>query len=103
MTLSCAVLWWLVLGIPLAWDKGMLSDASAPHTWIGVDFKVIAPGTARMELPSSFLEELLALLAPFCSERGHAPLADARRLVGKVARVASVETPRRVKSDGFLI
>ena len=36
------LLWWLCLGIPLAWSKGKVIDASHPYTWIGVRIKMFA-------------------------------------------------------------
>ena len=40
------LLWWLVLGVPLAWAKGTLVDATEFYSWIGVDFQMIPGGRA---------------------------------------------------------
>ena len=84
------VLWWLLLGVPLAWAKGQLLEADQSHTWIGVDFKMLPNGEASMKLPDKFVKELLELVAAFCSAKGHSARKDAMTLVGRAARVAHV-------------
>ena len=81
--------WWLVLGIPLSWEKGVMANAYSKHTWIGVEFRVLQPGCARMTVPRKFLNDLLSLLQSFI-EAPHAPFRDAQRLVGRVGRIAHV-------------
>jgi len=86
--LDMLMLWWLVIGMPLAWRKGTLSYHS--HAWIGVLYAPCGAAGVTMTLPPEYLAELLELLAPFCAERGTRPLKDAIRLVGKAGRVAHI-------------
>ena len=39
--LDVVLLWWLVLGLPLAWKKGALYKDSDTHIWIGVNYQVV--------------------------------------------------------------
>merc|ERR1712085_155980 len=87
--LDLVVLWWLGLGIPLSWKKGLLSSGSAPHRWIGIDYTVTADG-AVMRLPPAFVADLLVRLVPACSSSGLMSTADLDVLIGKAARVAHV-------------
>ena len=84
------LLWWLVLGIPMSWAKGQFSSAKRGHTWIGVVFKLLRPGVARMTLPAKFISELLSDIAPFCRGCGVVSLKLAEKVVGRLGRVAHV-------------
>ena len=82
------LMWWLVLGAPLAWKKGVFS--STGHQWIGVRYSLSPAGDVWMQLPATFLEELLVLLKPFCADKGHIAEKDAEALACKAGRVACV-------------
>ena len=84
------LLWMLILGVPLAWKKGSITWGTDAHEWIGVVFAVDSPGVVRVELPKSYLDELLDLLEPFCKMKGHVAMKDAEKLVGKAGRVAHI-------------
>ena len=51
------ICWWLTLGVPLSWKKGVLSDGLTPHRWIGIDY-VLGEEGAIMRLPPKFVAEL---------------------------------------------
>merc|ERR1712086_389255 len=89
LDLDLVVLWWLVLGIPLSWKKGLLSSGSAPHRWIGVDYTMTADG-AIMRLPPAFVADLLARLLPACSSTGTISESVLDELCGKAGRVAYI-------------
>ena len=84
------LLWWLVLGIPLAWAKGATSESGSKHVWIGITYVIRRPGVVVMSLPEKYLTELLAALEPFCQTQGRATLKEAEKMVGKASRVAHV-------------
>jgi len=86
-TIDILTLWWLVLGVPLAWKKGALSWGE--HLWIGVLFTPRA-GNIVMTLPPSYLTELVELLTPFCKKHGVQPIKTAVKMVGKAGRVSYV-------------
>ena len=88
--LDVLLLWWLVLGIPLAWDKGVLCFAETPHLWIGVIFQALLDGSVLLTLPAQFVAEFLDLLSQFVTGRGSAPVAVARKLCGRAGRVAHI-------------
>ena len=60
------IAWWLVLGIPLSWSKGMFRaiSAKASHVWIGGSFPVPSPGVAEVSLLPSFISEMRGLFQP---------------------------------------
>ena len=95
------LLYWLVLGIPIAWAKGRYLTAPEGHTWIGVVFSLIAPGVARMTLPKEFVDELLENLKPFCEGCGHVALKLAEQVVGRCGRVAHVVPEARPFASMF--
>ena len=64
------LLWWLVLGLPLAWKKGSVHMNEQPYDWIGVHFIPTAQGEVHMELPKQFLRDFLEALRPFCRTKG---------------------------------
>ena len=84
------LLWWLVLGLPLAWKKGSLHENFQAYEWIGVSFTPRAEGGVWMELPAAFLENFLELVKVFCRPRGVCRLSDAEKLVGKAGRIAYI-------------
>merc|ERR1712051_375476 len=86
---------WLVLGVPLAWPKGQLTNGRAGYTWIGVNFKIIGKGVVRLTLPAPFLVEFLQLLELFCRGRGTASWTQAKALAGKASRVAYIAPEAR--------
>ena len=88
--IDSVILWWLVLGVPLSWKKGILVEAEQKHTWIGVDFVLRKGGLSAMTLPDKFAKELADQLGPFCSLKGHSSRKEAEVIVGRVARVAHV-------------
>ena len=83
------LLWWLVLGIPLAWNKGRWADQSTTHDWIGVVFTA-QKGESIMTLPQPFIEELSALLVPLAAGTGHIPERSLLTIIGKCNRVAQI-------------
>ena len=90
LAVDVLLLWWLCLGVPLAWKKGSVSPASHPHTWIGVTYEQQADGSVFVMLPRAFLEELRSLLVRFAQGSGTSPIKQARSLCGKVARMAQI-------------
>jgi hypothetical protein len=50
------LLWWLVLGLELAWLKGHFGDKG--HEWIGVSYNT-GPEGPWMELPRSYIKQTL--------------------------------------------
>ena len=89
ISFSLAILWWLVLGVPLSWKKGAVYGGTVPHTWIGVDFCCPSPGVGRMWLPRPFVIELIRLCKAFLSVN-FLPVGSADALVGRAGRVAHV-------------
>ena len=84
-------LWWLILGIPLSWEKGSFSPGCDPHEWIGVRFWSERPGSATMSIPSAFSASLLEVASEFVTPRPRtAPLSSAHNLCGKAGRLAQV-------------
>jgi hypothetical protein len=82
-SLDLVLLWWLCLGIPLAWNKGRVIDSAKPYTWIGVNFKMLRNGKALMSLPKSYVKALLAEMQPFCATSGHQSLKTALTTVSR--------------------
>ena len=81
--------WWLVLGIPLAWEKGRWEEHTVCHAWIGVVFTA-ARGEAVMTLPRPFVDELIELLKPLTSSKGHLSEKALLTIIGKCNRVAQI-------------
>ena len=90
LAFDLVLLWWMSLGIPLAWAKGAVSHNKEEHDWIGVRYRLVKPGEAEMALPTKYLKELLEVLEPFCQLKGKATLKEAQKMVGKASRVAQV-------------
>ena len=84
------ILWWLALGIPLSWKKGVLVRHLEPCHWIGVKFTPRPNGFVWMELPDAFVKDLLTDIEAFCVDGSSVTLAAANRLVGRAGRVAHV-------------
>ena len=86
LSVDILILWWLVLGVPLAFTKGAIHRGA--HVWIGARVNLAEPGVATVELPEPFLADLYQVLAPLARGRGTVPVRVARAAVGKCARVA---------------
>ena len=102
VAIDLVLLWWLVLGLPLAWAKGMASQGI--HRWIGADFDLVsfAAATAqqqeRMQLggswaavvrpPAEFLADLADDLQQFVTGSGAVSAKTADRMVGRAGRLA---------------
>ena len=96
------LLWWLVLGLPLAWAKGTVTENA--HRWIGADFDLLSfnaaspqqrermqhgnSWTAVVRPPPEFLQELAQDLELVASGVGAVTLKIAERLVGRAGRLA---------------
>ena len=101
LAFDLVLLWWLVLGIPLAWSKGATTRSTEKHVWIGVTYEITEPGVVLMSLPEKYLKDLLEALAPFCSVHGRATIREAERMVGKASRVAQVVPASRPFVSGL--
>ena len=84
---SVPLLWWLVLGLNLAWKKGYFGNGS--HPWIGVQY-AIGPSGPTMELPAEYLTETLEVLKPLCATYGTIPTKTVQKSLGKAARISYV-------------
>ena len=73
MSIDLLLLWWLALGVPMAWSKGKVTDAFLEYIWIGVVYNALNNGLARLSLPNPFVYRLLTDLVPFCKDKGHVP------------------------------
>ena len=58
-TLDAVLLFWLILGMPLAWKEGSFFMDNERHTWIGVLFSISEDGRACMQLPSRSSKNLI--------------------------------------------
>ena len=87
--LDCIILWWMVLGIPLAWLKGLCRPITEVHYWIGVGFRLVRPGVTEVSLPWEFREKLSELLAKVLTESTISD-KEAEILCGRAARLAQV-------------
>ena len=88
--LDLAILWWLVMGIPLSWKKGSSSSTDETYRWIGVDFKLISPGLAQLQLTDDFKTELQDLLRHYSQGETQINEHHAQSLCGKVGRLAQI-------------
>ena len=85
------ILWWMLLGIPLALTKG--SRENGVHRWIGADFTLRSGPSdpeAVISVPPAFAAELLSLLLPFASGQGHVAEATTEKMLGKAGRLAYI-------------
>ena len=89
-SIDSVLVWWLVLGLPLAWKKGKLYKIHEEHVWVGVLYKVLNEGLVSMEIPVEYLRDLAVMLRPLAQGVGHFPLGDARKVVGKAGRLAQI-------------
>jgi len=88
-SVDLVVLWWSVLGLPLALSKGTFT--SSAHSWIGAVFSIRESPTGPVgviSVPQKFADELFELLSPFAADRGHVPAAGLDTLLGKAGRLA---------------
>ena len=99
--LDVLILWWLVLGFPMAWKKGKKVAAKEVHQWIGIEYRVDADGWTTMAVPEAYLEESVRLLEPFCVAGKAVTLTDAIKMVGKVGRIAQVVPQARPFVSGL--
>ena len=91
VAIDIVLLWWLCLGIPLAWSKGSFMNGREAHEWIGVRFWSPEPGAATLSVSGSFLESLLEVACKFTDTSSRtASLRDAHLLCGKAGRLAQV-------------
>jgi hypothetical protein len=95
------LLYWLALGLPLAWSKGTWTCSR--HRWIGADF-IYQPaseqaepdptvehkttGRCIMSVPEAFAEDLHEKLEPLTRQRGHVRDHDLDIVLGKCGRLA---------------
>ena len=85
------LLWWLCLGIPLAWNKGVWADDTSEHQWIGVRFQPDRSGTTCMRLPPDFLKLFLENVKQFTQPSASTvSLQDADKMVGRAGRIAHI-------------
>ena len=68
-SIDAVLVWWLVLGLPLAWKKGKLYGQHEEHVWIGVLYKVLDEGLISVEIPVEYLRDLAVMLRPL-AQRG---------------------------------
>jgi len=88
-TFDVIIAWWLCLGLPLSWPKGLLSHSV--HRWIGVDFSLrLVDGLAAgvVTVPPEFSSAFFELLTPFAKGTGHASQTEIDSLLGKAGRIA---------------
>ena len=98
--LNVLILFWLTLGLPLAWEKGGLYSLATPHQWIGVTFSTLRPGLTLMELPEQFLEGMAELLEEILAA-SVVPTQLVTKLAGRAARVAYVVPEARPFAGAF--
>ena len=99
---DATLVWWLILGLPLAWDKGAFYEAAATHIWIGVLFTLLPSRDVAMELPELYLKELYTLLEPLSAGKGTVSLKDAERTAGKAGRISHIVPEARPFTWGFV-
>jgi len=88
-SLDIVVAYWLVLGLPLAWGKGLFTRGQ--HTWIGGDFttRQVEDQTAGVvSVPPKFASELFDLLEPMARGTGHLANTVVEKTLGKGGRLA---------------
>ena len=103
-TVEALLCWWMVLGLPLAWDKGSWHTGQSCHEWIGVDFFGTTVKNQRMgvmQLPQKFLKSVLSLITPLLDGRGSTPLSTILELVGKCSRIAQIIPTARPFAQGM--
>jgi len=89
LAIDLVILWWSVLGLPLALKKGLWTEEE--HRWIGAIFAVRLTTTgpeAVVTVPPDFAQDLANLLAPLAAPKGHFPAADLDKILGKAGRLA---------------
>ena len=91
-SIDILLVWWLCLGLPLAWQKGLMTPATTPYTWIGVVYNTLPRGRSRLTLPDPFVAQLITDLKPFSKDSGHASVKSAVEMTGRAERVAQVVT-----------
>ena len=89
VAMDVVMMFWLALGVPLAWKKGETFAQHEPHRWIGIVYASVPEG-ALLRLPPDYVAELLKMIDPLCSPGGSVSFHDLDIIVGKAARVAHV-------------
>ena len=83
---SIQILWWLLLGLKLAWKKGSFTNSEVSgHDSIGVDYDYGINGPT-MELPRQYLVDTLELLRPLCATPGCIGVRHIYSALGKATR-----------------
>ena len=97
------LIWWLALGLPLAWSKGCLT--SGPHRWIGAMYETLpielAPAHLQqaglkvktitiISLPEDFAATLASDLLPLAAGKGALPTRQIDRTLGRAGRLAYI-------------
>ena len=90
LSMDLVILWWLCLGLPLAWRKGTYT--AGLHEWIGALF-TLRPGSqdhpvAVVSVPQEFVELLSNDLSTFDKARGFATRHEVDKLLGRAGRLA---------------
>ena len=82
-SIDLCCLWWMILGVPLAWKKGSVFDPyHQDYAWIGVNFSITEEHLARMRLPDAFVKDLDESLEPLCAGKGTVPRSDLATILG---------------------
>ena len=89
------ITWWLLLGIPLAWKKGVFTSGAPlqTHRWIGADFnhrKENGENVAVIMLPAAFVDKLFEQLFEMATGKGTTTDSELDVILGKCGRVAYV-------------
>ena len=85
------ILWWWLLGIPLALRKGVREHGA--RKWIGAIYQIRqGPFTpeAPISVPPAFAAELANQLRPFAAGEGHVGEAAAEKRMGRAGRLAYI-------------
>jgi len=88
-TADAIIAWWLVLGLPLSWSKGLMSETQ--HRWIGADFStrlVAGQPAGVISVPPPFADELFAMLLPLAAGSGHVSESFLDKVLGKAGRLS---------------
>jgi len=91
VSVDVVALWWLVLGLPLAWAKG--SYAAGPHRWIGAIFEARPDTDSQLvvvvSVPPDFADALWEDLELFTRSKA-VSRKDAERLLGRAGRLSYI-------------
>ena len=84
---AVTILWWRVLGLHLAWKKGLFTQGA--HEWIGIIYDYSDQGVT-MTVPDHFLHKVLEDVKPWTLAKGSTCISTARSIVGRAERIAQV-------------